>query len=238
MTDQFKLRLLWAWAHLVFLISLLNTSLSVTALSIIWGMFITMTGGFAGFHRYFIHRSYKTDKITESIIFWLGVIMGMGRPMAIIYFHRHHHKFSDTKEDVHSPVIHTWWQILFGFFQEPKLDKRLIRDVYKDKKIKFAQKHFFKIHIAANVILLLINPLLPGIILAPITLYALYSGLVVNYFGHRGGVSNNNFLCAMLTLGEGWHKNHHDYSSRYSNQIKWYQIDPTGLFIKYFLKRS
>ena len=238
MTDQFNLRLLWAWAHVTFLFSLINTTANVTILSIAWGMFIVMIGGFAGFHRYFTHRSYRTDKYTEIVMFWLGIIMGLGRPIAIIFFHRWHHAHSDLEDDVHSPKYLSWWQILFGFYKMPNLNKKYIKDLLKDKKIKFAQRHFFKIHILLNISLLIVNPILPGLNLAPITLYALYSGLIINYFSHINGKSNNNFLLAALTLGEGWHKNHHDDGSRYSNQVKWYQFDPTGWTIKYFLKRS
>ena len=238
MTDQFNLRLLWAWSHIAFLFSVINTTASATILSIAWGMFIVMIGGFAGFHRYFTHRSYKTDKYTEAVMFWLGIIMGLGRPIAIIFFHRWHHAHSDLEDDVHSPKYLSWWQILFGFYNMPSLNKKYIKDLLKDKKIKFAQKHFFKIHILLNLVLLLVNPILPGLILAPITLYALYSGLLINYFSHIGGSSNNNPILALLTLGEGWHKNHHDDSSRYNNQVKWYQLDPTGWVIKHFLKRN
>ena len=63
------------------------------------------------------------------------------------------------------------------------------------------------------------------------------TGIIINNLNHRGG-SNNNLLYAILTFGEGWHDNHHLDSSKYSNWIKWYQIDITGLIIKWFLKRE
>lgn len=239
MSDQIKLRLLWTWCHISFIYSVLHSSYSLIGLSIVWAILITMVGGYAGWHRYFTHRSFKTDKITEYVMFWLGVMLGLGRPVALIFFHRWHHAHSDTSDDVHSPSHLKWWQVLIGSYNTPKISKKYIKDIINDSKVKFAQRHYFKIHIIAHLILLLIDPILPGLLLASVNLYAFYTtGSIINYLSHIGGSSNNNPILALLTMGEGWHKNHHDDSSRYSNQVKWYQLDPTGWIIKYFLKRS
>jgi stearoyl-CoA desaturase (delta-9 desaturase) len=39
--------------------------------------------------------------------------------------------------------------------------------------------------------------------------------------------SRNNFVLAIVTLGEGWHNNHHHYMSSVRQGIKWWEIDIT-----------
>ena len=39
--------------------------------------------------------------------------------------------------------------------------------------------------------------------------------------------SRNNFVVAMLTLGEGWHNNHHYYPSSARQGFYWWEIDLT-----------
>jgi len=42
-----------------------------------------------------------------------------------------------------------------------------------------------------------------------------------------GDDSRNNFLLAIVTMGEGWHNNHHAYQSSVRQGFKWWEIDPT-----------
>jgi len=232
-----KLRLLWISSHLTVLYSFLSVSSYAIIVSLIWSVVVVVVGGYAGWHRHFIHRSYETGRIRKFILLWLGAIQGIGKPLTICAIHRWHHAHSDTEEDIHSPTTLKWWQILLGFYKEPKLHRRLISDLIQDKNIKFCQRHYFKVIVTLNVILFIIDPVLPGLIMGIVNLHAFYStGIIINWLNHLGGKPNNNILCAILTLGEGWHKNHHEDSTRYSNQVKWYHLDPTGWTIKYFLK--
>jgi stearoyl-CoA desaturase (delta-9 desaturase) len=44
--------------------------------------------------------------------------------------------------------------------------------------------------------------------------------------------SRNNWLLAILTLGEGWHNNHHHYASTVRQGFHWWQWDPTYYVLK------
>ena len=46
--------------------------------------------------------------------------------------------------------------------------------------------------------------------------------------------SRNNMLVALLTLGEGWHNNHHRYASSSRQGFYWWQIDFTYYLLKFF----
>jgi stearoyl-CoA desaturase (Delta-9 desaturase) len=46
-----------------------------------------------------------------------------------------------------------------------------------------------------------------------------------------GDNSRNNFVVALLTLGEGWHNNHHAFPTSAFHGLRWWQIDISGCVI-------
>lgn len=48
------------------------------------------------------------------------------------------------------------------------------------------------------------------------------------------GTSRNNILLAFLTLGGGWHNNHHRFPNAAFNRFQWWQVDITDLTIRFF----
>ena len=42
-----------------------------------------------------------------------------------------------------------------------------------------------------------------------------------------GDESRNNWLLALLTMGEGWHNNHHAYQVSVRQGFRWWEFDPT-----------
>ena len=59
---------------------------------------------------------------------------------------------------------------------------------------------------------------------------------VCHTFGSREFRSNdhsrNNFVCAMLTFGEGWHNNHHAFPTSARHGLRWWQIDGSWITIR------
>lgn len=241
-----KMRYVWAVAHISLIYSLFHAP-QYFFYGLLWGAFATMIGSYAGWHRYWAHRSYKTDTIRKNIMTWVGILGCTGKPITVIGGHRIHHKHSDTENDIHSPRDRSWWEILFGFYEEkdmPSGSRKMMKDLVQDPHLKFIQVHYFKIISVFILVLLLIDPILVGYIFGFPALYSLYiSVFSINYLlhlhGHQdhetGDDSKNHWLLSLVTLGEGWHNNHHNNSLNYTTKEKWYQIDPTGLFIKYFI---
>lgn len=62
----------------------------------------------------------------------------------------------------------------------------------------------------------------------------------INSVGHTVGVrslhsadhSRNNVVMALLTLGSGWHNNHHAFPGAGDLQFRWWQFDPSAWFIR------
>jgi len=47
-----------------------------------------------------------------------------------------------------------------------------------------------------------------------------------------GDTSKNNWVLAIITLGEGWHNNHHAHASATANGFFWYEYDPTYYVVR------
>src|SRR5271167_4280830 len=77
-----------------------------------WGLVAMAAGSYvirmwaitAGYHRYFSHRSYKTSRAFQFLLALLGTTAMQNGPIWWASVHRHHHKFSDTQKDPHSPA--------------------------------------------------------------------------------------------------------------------------------------
>src|SRR3712207_4285224 len=57
----------------------------------------------AGYHRYFAHRAYATSRAFQFILAFFSQSTAQKSVLWWAAKHRHHHLFSDTEHDVHSP---------------------------------------------------------------------------------------------------------------------------------------
>jgi stearoyl-CoA desaturase (delta-9 desaturase) len=64
---------------------------------------VRMFGVTAGYHRYFSHRSFKTGRVFQFLLAFLAQSTAQRGALWWAATHRHHHRHSDTEDDVHSP---------------------------------------------------------------------------------------------------------------------------------------
>ena len=193
----------------------------------------------AAYHRYFSHRAYATGRVFQFVLAFMAQTTTQKSVLWWAAKHRHHHLFSDTEHDVHSPrhtgflYSHVGW-IFAKRHDETNLVK--VADFARYPELMF-------LHRAEQ---------LPGVLLAVFCfLVAGWPGLVVGFFwstvavyhatfcinslAHVRGTkryvtgddSRNNWLLAFLTMGEGWHNNHHAYQSSVRQGFRWWEVDPT-----------
>ena len=99
----------------------------------------------AGFHRYFSHRSFKTNRLFQFILGFFGTTAVQGGVLWWSSHHRAHHKYSDKKEDIHSPVAYGFFHSHLGWmwskecFQEAGIR---CKDFARFKEIKFLNKYY------------------------------------------------------------------------------------------------
>ena len=205
---------------------------------------IRMFGITAGFHRYFSHRSFKTSRVFQFVLAFLGQSSAQRGVLWWAAKHRYHHKHSDTEEDVHSPVQHGFWyaHLLWIFSPQGRsTDDSLIKDFQKYPELVWLEKWErlppfllgFSVWLIAGW-----SGLIVGFFVSTVLLF--HGTFTINSLSHvfgkqayvTGDSSRNNLLLAIITLGEGWHNNHHHFPSATPQGFRWWQIDITYYVLK------
>ena len=193
----------------------------------------------AGFHRYFAHRTYKMNRFWQFLMAFLGQTAAQKGVLWWAAHHRHHHRFSDQPEDIHSPVQKGfWWShmgwILADDYEETDLES--IRDFAKYPELVWLDRNQFLAPMLYGLGLWLAfswTGLFWGFFLSTVLLwhgtFAINS--VMHVFGRRvfetKDTSRNSFLMALVTMGEGWHNNHHHFQASAAQGFLWWQADPS-----------
>jgi stearoyl-CoA desaturase (delta-9 desaturase) len=191
----------------------------------------------AGYHRYFSHRSYKTSRVFQFMIAVLGQTSAQRGVIWWSAVHRHHHLHSDTEHDVHSPRHHGFWYSHVGWIFVPgneKPDYGTVRDLTRFPELVWLDKNTY-----LPAILLGFGVwawggwamLIVGFFWSTVLLF--HCTFFINSLAHVSGSqryltgddSRNNFWLALITLGEGWHNNHHHYQSSTRQGFHWWEVD-------------
>jgi stearoyl-CoA desaturase (delta-9 desaturase) len=167
-------------------------------------------------HMYFTHRSFKLSENKERILSLFAVLSTWISPVEWTTSHWHHHKYSDTELDSHSPKHLGWKNWLFIFHRSYASKLSLVSTRMLKKKW-----HLFLINYKYVIVFsyALIVYGLGGIDylfylwIIPTT-HAFWSQIItVN--NHIGGEPRNSVWQNWITLGEGYHKHHHEYPKNY-----------------------
>ncbi len=202
------------------------------------------------FHRYFSHRSYKFRGITHR---WaavrtlarsfqfaaaLGGTTAMEKgPLWWSVIHSFlHHPFSDQEGDPHRPQDGFWWAQCGWFLSE----KYYHAPVEKSPFWKYPELRWLDRHYVWPVVALGLacawwagTKGVIGFVISTALLSHCVSfvNTLTHLFGRQayptGDNSRNSFAVAMITLGEGWHNNHHFCMTSVRQGFKWWQVDVT-----------
>ena len=182
---------------------------------------LRMFGITAGYHRYFAHRAYKTSRAFQFVLACLaqssaqrGVLWWAGK-------HRWHHRHSDTELDVHSPARHGFLYAHVGWIWAPchdATDLALVPDLANFPELVWLDRHPYFTAVLLAVAAWLLGGW-PGLVVGFFwsTVCTWHATFCINSLAHvlgrrryvTGDDSRNNWWLAVLTLGEGWHNNHH-----------------------------
>ena len=198
----------------------------------------------AGFHRYFSHRSYDTSRAFQ---FALAFLSQLSLQKGVLWWsakHRHHHKYSDTVEDVHSPGIHGFFFAHVGWIfstRRGEANYDLVRDLAEYPELRWLDRHKYVPGTLLGIACFLLAGwpgLFVGFFLSTTILF--HGTFAINSLAHcfgrqrylTGDDSRNNWWLALITLGEGWHNNHHYYQVSTRQGFRWYEIDVTYYVLK------
>jgi stearoyl-CoA desaturase (Delta-9 desaturase) len=221
------------------------TGVSWTSVAVALALYLVrMFAVTAGYHRYFSHRSYKTSRPIQFVLAFLAQSSTQKSVLWWAALHRHHHRHSDTEDDVHSPVMRgfLYSHVLWIFDKKhDAADIEAVPDLAKFPELMFLARFEQLPAILLAVALFLIGGwelLVVGFFWSTVLLY--HGTFFINSLAHvhgnkryvTGDDSRNNWWLAIITLGEGWHNNHHAYQRSCRQGFRWYEFDPTFYALK------
>lgn len=229
----------------VALIGIWWTGFTVASVALCVALYVFRVFGITGgYHRYFSHRGYKTSRGFQFVMALLGASAGQKGPLWWAAKHREHHRDSDMPEDSHSPRQYGVFDAHVGWvYREARSnpDMDLIQDFSKYPEIRWLEKNQY-----APILLLGLGSwllaglpgLFVGFFLSTVLVY--HATFTVNSLNHvigrqrylTGDDSRNNWFLAILTMGEGWHNNHHYYPATARNGFFWWEFDLTYYMLK------
>src|SRR6266516_103034 len=227
------------------------TGVSPVAVAVCVALYIVrMFAITAGFHRLFAHRTYTTGRIFRLLMAFTGTAAYQKGPLWWSAHHRRHHLLADTEEDLHSPLTRTLWRSHVGWFlsrDSQVTEWKLITNLSKDPDLRFLDRYYSLPPAILGGAMFLLGAILQryapglgtsgwqmlicGFFISTVVLY--HGTFTVNSLAHIFGKrrfatednSRNNLFVALITLGEGWHNNHHFYPSSERQGFYWWEVD-------------
>ena len=205
----------------------------------------------------FFPSNLKTSRVFQFLLALLGASTGQKGPLWWAAHHRHHHKHSDTIEDIHSPALRGIWWAHVGWVLCDKYltyDKNAVKDFARFWELRVLDKfhwiapaalaviayfsgHLLDVH-APQVNITGLQMLCVGFCLSTVLVY--HATFSINSLAHLIGRrrfqttddSKNSLALALVTLGEGWHNNHHRYPGSERQGFYWWEVDVTHYTLK------
>jgi stearoyl-CoA desaturase (Delta-9 desaturase) len=202
----------------------------------------------AGYHRFFSHKSYECSPAVQALYAVFGAMAAQNSILAWSSGHRLHHKHVDEDWDPYNIKRGFWWaHIVWIFHQHPPHDYRAVAPDLMQNPIVRWQHRWTKLLLLGGGFAL---PALVGALCGDVVAGVLWGGFLrivvvhhttffVNSLAHSFGnriydpevSACDNWMVALLTLGEGYHSFHHRFPADYRNGVRWYHWDPAKWFI-------
>jgi stearoyl-CoA desaturase (delta-9 desaturase) len=203
----------------------------------------------AFYHRYFSHRSFKTSRVGQFVFGVLGNSAVQRGPLWWAAHHREHHRSSDEAADPHSPMQRGfWWSHIGWITARVNFPTRIerVRDLARFPELRFLDRFDTLVPALSGAALYGFGQLLKyqapslgtdglqllvwGVISTIVLFHATFTiNSLAHLFGSRrfetADTSRNNPLLALITLGEGWHNNHHHYQGAARQGFMWWEYD-------------
>jgi stearoyl-CoA desaturase (delta-9 desaturase) len=213
------------------------------------------------YHRYFSHKTFKINRFWQFVFAFLGATAGQRGPLWWASHHRYHHQHADTKKDPHSPHYGGFiWSHIGWFFASDaySTNYKAVSDLAKFRELRWLNRydivpplvllislyglgeywHYYAPELQTSGLQLVVW----GFFISTTCVFHATSS--INSLSHQWGSrdfdtpdeSRNNLWLALITLGEGWHNNHHFYSNSVRQGFHWWQIDLTFYMLWIFSK--
>jgi stearoyl-CoA desaturase (delta-9 desaturase) len=204
------------------------------------------------YHRYFSHKAFKTNRFWQFLFGVMGNASVQRGPLWWAAHHRHHHRYTDQEQDVHSPSRHGFIWSHIGWLTSRAnfpTNYKYVAEWANYPELRWLNRFDTVVPIMLALVLFIFGVLLErfapqlgtnglqmvvwGFFIS--TTILLHATVTINSLDHMFGsrrydtpdTSRNNPLLALITLGEGWHNNHHHYAVSARQGFFWWEIDLT-----------
>lgn len=222
------------------------------------GLYLIRMFAITGFyHRYFSHKTFQTSRTAQFLFALLGASAVQRGPLWWAYQHRHHHLHSDDESDVHSPCRRGFWWSHIGWITSARnfpTAYAQVRDLAKYPELVFLNRFDSLVPMLLAVGLYGLGAILHrqwpglGVTAGQLLVWGFFVSTTllfhatssINSLAHLMGKrrydtrdnSRNSLFLALITLGEGWHNNHHRYMTTVRQGFYWWEIDISFYVLK------
>jgi stearoyl-CoA desaturase (Delta-9 desaturase) len=203
----------------------------------------------AFYHRYFAHRAFRAGRVAQFLFAVLGATATQRGPLWWAAHHRTHHRHADGPGDPHRPADGLFWSHMGWFLSDRHFvaDMDRVRDWRRFPELVWLDRFDLAVPVLYAAGLFGFGAWLQGsspglgtsgaqmLVWGYVvsTVLLIHATLLVNSLAHVWGhrrfetldASRNNALIALLTLGEGWHNNHHRFAASARQGFYWWQVD-------------
>jgi stearoyl-CoA desaturase (delta-9 desaturase) len=191
-------------------------------------------------HRLLSHRAFKTHRWIEYVCSFFAMAGSHSSVISWVAVHRQHHRYSDKEKDPHSPKYSSIFDIHFRLLSNSP-DIRYVPDLLRSKFHLWCHQWHWMIAIVCITLLYLLDPM--SILYVWFVPWAMgwFASNLINSLNHSkvgyspyntDDQSNNNLLTGYVTMGEGWHNNHHNAPASPKFGERWWELDVGWWFIK------
>lgn len=197
-----------------------------------------------GFHRYFTHKAFATNRFWRYVMLAGGTLAGQGSVIFWTALHRLHHPSSDRPGDVHSPQDGFWHSYMGWIFtlDPAKVPMGRAADLIRDPVARFTHRHYTALMWFWWILMITLSFWAPalsgGILLAG--MWAIHQEALINSVCHHPGFgtapyetadnSRNVKWLSWLTWGQALHNSHHSVPG--SPNFGFDETDPGYTIIK------
>ena len=204
---------------------------------------VRMFGVTGVYHRYFSHRTYKTSRVFQFLLAFLAMSSSQKGVLWWASNHRVHHKLSDKDGDPHDSRRGFWYSHMGWLYDyREATDYGKVKDLARYPELVFLNEYWVIPPLALGVTVWAFlgwSGLLIGFFLS--TALCWHGTFTINSLSHMlgsrryetGEDSKNNWVLAIITMGEGWHNNHHHFMGSTRQGFYWWEID-----VSYYILRA
>jgi stearoyl-CoA desaturase (delta-9 desaturase) len=210
-------------------------------------------------HRYASHKMYTMSEFWERF-FWVCNFLFQGTsylsPRAYGVMHKMHHEHADTEEDPHSARhSHNIYEFMWGtknvytdiFERDIEIPHKYLTDTPSWEKYDQLFHSWGMRILWAGGLAMFYGYFAPNLLWYILYFVQLFMGpihgAIVNWYCHKFGYKNykhmdndstNIMPVDVIMMGESLHNNHHAKMTNPNFAHKWFEFDPTYLWIKLF----